>query len=1018
LMTETSILSQEATPGYEIEVSVLGLAGITSDDDEFSTLAHGKPAVGTKPGRRMKAIVGFLQENSDDVFVTTGFSRSLGHDSSGKVIFMTSATDASTGREVQHRNVFTDLFGIQRFTTTWDRESTDERTGLGPSVLFEAEEGAKKSIRLLVALADCSDELDAKKPQENPTPITAYPLGICTIDVETKADELRTIVDVPVHYLAKDDKYKPIRIGYPDEEPEEQQQEKPTAGWLARKVNKLKCTAGLSRKAGEDVPPSSASVGGRRPSFRKRKSSSQKQKTEKKSETAETQEADANTFMEPEETNASTALLNHLKAIPVEQAVIRLDVDLKRKESNVEITVPNAMFQAANIKSLLSFGQDDHDDDNDDDSSGDDNDGPLAILAHGATCGEADQVGVCAGEEQDSDYDSDSGSEDDSREEKKRDDGTVKKKKNRIFSFFRKSKKEKSEAKSRNPNDTPTRTVATSGSLDGDDVVGDEDSSDDSSGILDPKTSLVAGDLPAKGEKKKDTKKKIYVNGLAPSSSTPKQQSKKVLEEQRPSLEDSNNFADFDNFQAEELPSKEERLSSRGRLSFFGKPGKADPKRYAGRSKPTGVSGDASGLYAVTESENASAAGIVSTDSSGILAPAKPFWEPLIVPEEEESAGGADKPKIPPEVFEGNPWGFSPKAFEEEDSAPVEPKVATPAIIPDKLSVKTSNPKGVYAPVLLPSAPKNRKHQDMMYPDDEMTAGSIEEVSVTRQSSLAKKSRSKAVKEKEKGIRGEYATMPGEEDSLFVDDDSERTDDAGDAMCRVVNTVGAGLGKVGVAVLKDCGTNNNDDDDDDDDDDIVVGRTQCGNTNALYREGQVYLEEGFVQMGEAVIQECGAMPDDERDHYRSSNRRHRDDSLYRSSTDKRGNRSKSSRGEREYEEEDDSDDDINDREFEETATVKRSSHSSPKVNGKTGRRSNRQQEHERSNKSGNFAPTQNRTSSSTSRRRRAKDDDDDSFGSPLDVEDPIFPVTPMFDDQKAASTTSASRAFDYSTIHE
>ena len=298
--------------GLEIEVTVLGVAGVTSGEDRLKLLEVPEDQNRKRLFRRgshpqnlpTKAIVGVSQEKSNTIFTTTGFSEELVHESPGSVL--PSSQLKGDDEKVGTKKDVDDINGAQRFTAIWQHQQNDRLTGLGASVAFDAKENEEKSIKFVVALG---------KTKGESTCFSAYPIGDCEFKVDTTSDAKQQIVDVPLRFRESND-VSPFKV-YP-----------------VKASNSLKRSQSLSRML------------------------SMRTRSKSKSSTSHFSESRGNLEV------SSKATLDHLKGVPVEQGIIRLHIRMCKKEKNVEVTLEqmketftireDAVLQSRTSRSFLS----------------------------------------------------------------------------------------------------------------------------------------------------------------------------------------------------------------------------------------------------------------------------------------------------------------------------------------------------------------------------------------------------------------------------------------------------------------------------------------------------------------------------------------------------------------------------------------------------------------------------------------------------------------------------------------
>ena len=337
---------------WEIDVSVLGVAGITSSGGAgFGNLPSlgglgpmgGRAAALSTPGRRgrvaagfqqiddasvadqgeqpsqMKIVVGFmLDDNKNHVFATTGFSNTVSCGSSGGVIVQ-STVQGKTGKRKSgskksakdkvHQTVFMDLMGLERFMATWDQQNGDPRSGIGSLVAFETQDEAETrqdslntmiDLKLVVAMAECTDYNNEQQEY-----FAAYPIGWCDVSITAKGDDLH-ILDVPVKYITGHDQFSVIELPNPNYKGSPKIQKKKSRT-LSRFFSRRKLT---DDKLSVDEPM---------------------------------------LFEEAQFSEMDEHIMNHLKAVALEQAMIRLQISSKRKEVNVELSLEDTELPFANF---------------------------------------------------------------------------------------------------------------------------------------------------------------------------------------------------------------------------------------------------------------------------------------------------------------------------------------------------------------------------------------------------------------------------------------------------------------------------------------------------------------------------------------------------------------------------------------------------------------------------------------------------------------------------------------------
>jgi len=285
--------------GYEITVTVLGLAGVTAS--QTGPFGSDQPAA--------KAIVGFLSDDRTKVFATTGFSGKISNGPSGQIM-VASTTKDETGRDIRHRNNFTNLVGLQRFTALWasnNGRTTDAITSLPPFVACGAKYGENKEFKLVVGLAMPS-ELESSRNRRT----VAKPIATCSFEVNA-LDVSRRTVDVPIQFIGEKEHCPDIRIEAPS----------------AKKVPLEKGTSkrSMSRYLGK------SRSGLRMRSWSRKRVS----KGAKYNEFGDNQLDESVPDESP--TGEEKLTLEHLKRVSVEQGVVRLVVEVRRKEMDVEFSL-------------------------------------------------------------------------------------------------------------------------------------------------------------------------------------------------------------------------------------------------------------------------------------------------------------------------------------------------------------------------------------------------------------------------------------------------------------------------------------------------------------------------------------------------------------------------------------------------------------------------------------------------------------------------------------------------------
>ncbi|KAL7566021.1 hypothetical protein ACA910_011040 [Epithemia clementina (nom. ined.)] len=262
---------------------------------------------------QLKLVVAFMltgcdPETNNQVFATTGFSRAISRGPSGGVIVHSNAINPKkSSQETLHRNVFTDLMGLERFVATWDQQHCDPTLRIGSMVAFDTNSendaayypGNKSStvvLRLLVALAECKGEGDRNETQEV---FTAYPIGSCEVPITASGDDVHQ-VDVPITYVDDSDKFSVIQLANPNHRKLPKKARSFPRFFASRKheYETMSEPSAVNNITKEMAPPQSREV---------------------ESET-----------------------LQHLKSVVLEQAIIRLQISSKKKETNIELSLEDS----------------------------------------------------------------------------------------------------------------------------------------------------------------------------------------------------------------------------------------------------------------------------------------------------------------------------------------------------------------------------------------------------------------------------------------------------------------------------------------------------------------------------------------------------------------------------------------------------------------------------------------------------------------------------------------------------